>query len=258
MEDLSRRAILAFGGIAGVAAVMETVPASAIAAQSDALPEGASTLSALSARLAQLPRRRRFDRVPFLVDRPELWDHEASAELLAYRGRPAQVWECTDIGSTWPALMRESISGQVFAHGHPDFLAVCAAHGSMHLALFNQATWDKYGLAERAGAAFPRNTLIVEKPGASPSDDRHDVGGFYGPGNSNIVSLQRRGAVFVACHDSIHTIARGLASKLSGGDPDAVAADLTNNLIPGAILVPSVVAYLVELQRIGFTYAKGA
>lgn len=258
MDDLSRRALLAFGGVAGVAAVLEAVPAVASATSPDALPHGAATLAALSQKLATLPRRRNFDRVPFLVDRPELWDHEASAELLAYRGRPAQVWECTDIGATWPALMREAMSGQVFAHGHADFLPVCAAHGSMHLALFNQATWDKYGLTERAGVAFPRNSLIVEKPGVSPLDDRHDVNGFYGPGNNNIVSLQRRGAVFIGCHDSIHTIARGLVPKVSGGDADVIAADLTNNLIPGAILVPSVVAYLVELQRIGFTYAKGA
>ena len=37
---------------------------------------------------------------------------------------------------------------------------------------------------------------------------------------------------------------------------DAIAADLTNHLVPGAVLVPSVVAFRVELQRVGFTYAK--
>ena len=39
---------------------------------------------------------------------------------------------------------------------------------------------------------------------------------------------------------------------------DAIAADLTNNLVPGVVLVPSVVAYLAELQDARFTYAKGA
>jgi intracellular sulfur oxidation DsrE/DsrF family protein len=61
----------------------------------------------------------------------------------------------------------------------------------------------------------------------------------------------------VACHDSIHAIARGLQAKAMK-DPDVIAADLTNNLIPGAVLVPSVVAFLAQLQRAGFTYAKGA
>jgi intracellular sulfur oxidation DsrE/DsrF family protein len=99
--------------------------------------------------------------------------------------------------------------------------------------------------------------FLHEASGVSPLDDRQKTDGFYGPGNSNIVSLQRRGAVIVACHDSIHAIARGIAAK-RGDDPDIIAADLTNNLIPGAILVPSVVAYLIELQHAGFTYAKGS
>jgi hypothetical protein len=32
---------------------------------------------------------------------------------------------------------------------------------------------------------------------------------------------------------------------------------LTNGLISNTVLVPSVVAFLVELQRSGFTYSKG-
>jgi intracellular sulfur oxidation DsrE/DsrF family protein len=83
---------------------------------------------------------------------------------------------------------------------------------------------------------------------------------FYSPANDNIVSLQRRGAVFIACHDSIHAIARMVHddATFSASPADKIAADLTNNLIPGAVLVPSVVAFLVELQRASFTYAKGA
>jgi intracellular sulfur oxidation DsrE/DsrF family protein len=106
---------------------------------------------------------------------------------------------------------------------------------------------------------FRTNSLIIEKSGVSPTDDLQDLSGFYGPSNNNIVSLQRRGAVFFACHDSIHAIARkirGLAG-FAATPADVVAAYLTNNLIPGAVLVPSVVAFLVELQRAGFTYSKG-
>lgn len=82
--------------------------------------------------------------------------------------------------------------------------------------------------------------------------------GYYGPENSNISTLQERGAVFIACHDSIHTIARSVRQRAGGSglSADAIAADLTNHLIPGAVLVPSVVAFLVELQRVGFTYTK--
>jgi intracellular sulfur oxidation DsrE/DsrF family protein len=248
--NLSRRlALLGAGGAAALAAA----PATA------AGPDGPA-LAALSRRLAAAPRRRGFAAVPLVVDRPELWDHEASAILLDYPGGPKQVWECTDIAAAWPNLMREAINGQVFAHGHPDFLAVAAVHGTAHLALFSQAMWDKYGLAANTHGSLTRNEMVVERPGVSPEDDIQKLDGFYGPGNNNIVSLQRRGAVFVACHDSIHAIARGIyaARGAEAGAADEVAAELTNNLIPGTVLVPSVVAYLAEAQRAGFTYAKAS
>jgi intracellular sulfur oxidation DsrE/DsrF family protein len=253
MTSLSRRAaLLGIGGAGTMVASGAALPAAA------AQPEGAA-LAGLASQLAAAPRRRDFSAVPFLIDRPELWDHEASAILLGYRSGPRQVWECTDVAA-WPNLMRESLNAQVFAHGHRDFLMIAAVHGTAHVALFNQAMWDRYKLAANTGGKFTRNDFIVERPGASASDDRQDVDGYYGPGNNNIVSLQRRGAVFVACHDSIHAIARAAHAQQGADSPgaDRIAAELTNNLIPGAVLVPSVVAYLAEAQQAGFTYAKAS
>lgn len=262
-RPVSRRSMLRLiGATAGAVAAMQVAPAAAhgllgATTGQSALPEGATTLAALTKKLAQAPRRRGFTRVPFLVDQPELWDHEAAAELLAYRAKPRQVWENSEITAAWINLMREAVNGQVFSHHHPDFIAVSATHGTAHLALFNQAMWDKYGFAERTNGTVTRNVYILEKAGISPSDDHHDMTGFYGIGNNNIVSLQRRGMVFLGCHDSIHAIARSLQAK-AGQDPDVIAADLTNNLIPDVVLVPSVVAFLGELQQAGYGYAKGA
>lgn len=251
----SRRTLLqTFGGAIVAAAAFK--PERAHAASS-VNPGGA--LAALGKRLAEAPRRRGFATVPFMVDRPELWDHEAASALTGYAGGPRQVWEATEIAAPWLNLIRESVNGQVFAHGHRDFLAIAAVHGNAHLSLFNQRAWDNYGLAANTAGKFAQNDLIVEKPGVSLSDDRQTLDGFYGPSNNNIVSLQRRGVVFVACHDSVHAIARGLRGKRGAGDDaDIIAADLTNNLIPDAVLVPSVVAFLAELQSSGFSYAKGA
>jgi intracellular sulfur oxidation DsrE/DsrF family protein len=244
-----RKALAGFGAAAG--ALLTRAP------QAGATAPRAGALADLERRLAAAPRRRGFDRVPFMIDRDMLWDRQASDILLGYRGGPRQVWESSDIAAAWPNLIREAVNGQVFAHGNSDFLAVSATHGSAHLTLFDQAAWDKYGLAANTGGKLARNELLTVRGGVHPEDDRQDVNGFYGPGNNNIPSLQRRGVVFVACHDSIHAIARGLAARV-GTEADVIAADLTNHLVPGAILVPSVVAYLVELQRAGFTYAKAA
>jgi len=37
---------------------------------------------------------------------------------------------------------------------------------------------------------------------------------------------------------------------------EALAAELTNRLIAGAVLTPGMVGTLPELQRVGFNYAK--
>lgn len=220
--------------------------------------DGATRLRELGERLAAIERRRDFDEVPFMLTSAQYWDKDAAAQVLSYRYRARQVWENTDIAGPWPGLMREAMNGQVFAHDNPDFLAVSATHGLAHLALFSQPMWDKYALATLAGPKFAMNSLIAEKPGVSPDDKLEDVQGFYGPMNSNIVSLQRRGAVFIGCHDSIHAIARTLQTgAFETARADHIAADLTNNMIPDVVLVPSVVAFMVEMQRRGFTYSKG-
>lgn len=257
MSIPSRRAALGLLGHAAVLAGAVATPAAATAPyRSESFVS--EHLERLKQLLAAAPRRRAFDTVPFMVTSRDQWDHEAAQLVLDYRSRSLQVWECTEIGAPWLNLMREAISGQVFAHGNPGFLAVAAVHGSAHLALFDQIAWDKHDLAALTDRKVAKNIFVASNAGTSPSDDIQDISGYYGPQNNNIQTLQGRGAVFVACHDSIHAIARTLRERagVGGPSPDALAADLTNRLVPGAVLVPSVVAFLVELQRVGFTYAK--
>ena len=263
IESTSRR--LAFGRIGGALAFLATstgIAEPALAAQPGS--NGSGALARLARQLKLVPRKRQFKSVPFMVTRSEDWDEQAARLLLGYADRSKQVWENTDLGAAWPNLMREALNGEVFAHHNPEFLQVAAMHALAHLALFSDDAWTRYRLSQLAGPAFASNTLIREKPGASAADDLQDVDGFYGPDNDNIVSLQRRGAVFVACHDSIYAIARKL-QQVAGADSDLartptgeIAADLTNSLVPDCVLVPSVVAFLVELQKAGFTYVKGS
>jgi len=222
-------------------------------------PQSTGPLADLSRRLAAIPRRRSFTTVPFMVTQPAQWDKEAADLVLSYRYRSLQMWENSDLAGPWLNLMREAVNGQVFAHGNPDFLAVSATHGTAHLALFAQPMWEKYRLGALTGGKFTGNTFATPQAAVSPRDDLQNLAGYYGPANNNIATLQQRGAVFIACHDSIHAIARAIHANadFAGTSPDVIAADLTNNLVPGAVLVPSVVAFIVELRRAGFTYSKG-
>jgi hypothetical protein len=223
------------------------------------VPHGARALPELMVRLRNASRRRDFKTVPMILDHPDLWDDTALKEVIAYRGVGKQVWDNTDIGSPWLNLMRNSINAQGFSFRHPDFLAVSATHGSAHLALFDQAMWDKYKLAEMAGGDFKTNTLIVRKAVPSELSDFEDPKSAFGPAGNTIPTLQSRGVVFMACHNAIWEITGKLLAK--GVNPDglsheAMAAELTNHLVDGVVLTPGIVATIPELQQAGFHYVK--
>jgi len=173
----TRRGALAALGHGTLALSLTSAFASQAAANA-APPPGQGTLLGLGRTLDALPRRRGFETVPLIVNDKRFWDHEAADALLAY-GAPRQMWEATELAGPWLALMREAVNGQVFAFGHKDFLAVAAVHGLAHLAMFNQAAWDKYKFATKTDGKLASNTLIVERPGVSPNDDLENPDGFY-------------------------------------------------------------------------------
>jgi hypothetical protein len=229
------------------------------AVESALTPPGATDLDALKQRLARAPRRRDFKTVPMILTNPEQWDHEALTEVLSYKSAPKQVWDNTGIGSPWLNLMRNSLNSQIWSFKHPDFLAVSVTHGTAHLALYDQATWDKYQLTRLAGEKFKTNTLILERKAAAddPADYEDPAGPFSGEDNS-IPALMRRGVVFMSCHNAIWEQAAALIKadvnpdKLSQG---ALAAELTKHLVDGVVLIPGAVGTLPELQQAGFHYA---
>jgi intracellular sulfur oxidation DsrE/DsrF family protein len=68
----------------------------------------------------------------------------------------------------------------------------------------------------------------------------------------------RRGVVFMSCHNAIWEQAALLLK--SGINPDnlshaQLAAELTNHLVDGVVLIPGAAGTLTELQQVGFRYA---
>lgn len=257
--NLRRTALKSFGIAAGAAMFAGSATA-ANNVETPLMPAGASDIRNLTARLDVAPRRRNFKTVPMILNSPEQWDHEALSEVIAYRGERRQVWDNIEIGSPWLNLMRNSLNAQIWSFKHPNSLVVSATHGTAHLALFDQAMWDKYDLADRAGEKFKTNTLIIEPAAAhDEAADYEKANGVYSPSDNDIVTLQRRGVVFLACHNAIWEISGGLIAADKNPDKlthEALASELTNHLIPGAILTPGIVATIAELQHAGFSYAK--
>src|SRR5258706_10543447 len=161
-----RIAFLGPGGAAGAAA-LGSPSAEAEKASGAWMAQGAATLKALHSKLNAATRRRDFKTVPMILENEDTWDHEALAQLLAYRGGPKQIWDNKDLASPWLNLMRNNLNVQIYAFKRPDFLIVSATHAVAHLAMYDQAMWDKYQLSKLAGPAFASNSLIVEQRAAS-------------------------------------------------------------------------------------------
>jgi intracellular sulfur oxidation DsrE/DsrF family protein len=236
-----------------------TKPAAA-AVESALTPPGATHLDALQKRLAQAPRRRDFKSVPMILNHQEQWDHEALTEVLSYKPAPKQVWDNTDIGGPWLNMMRNALNSQIWSFKHPDFLAVSVTHGTAQLALYDQAMWDKYQLTRLAGEKFKTNELIIEQKAAAadPANYEDPAGPFSGEDNS-IPALMRRGVVFMSCHNAIWEQAAVLIKAEVNPDKlshAALAAELTNHLVDGVVLIPGAVGTLPELQQVGFHYAR--
>jgi hypothetical protein len=258
----ARRGVLrtfAFTMATSMIGVASAATPSVAAVGSALMSPGATNLEALKKRLAQAPRRRDFKTVPMILDDPEQWDHVALNEVFAYAAAQRQVWDNTDLGGPWLNLMRNALNSQIWSFKHPDFLAVSVTHGTAQLALFDQTMWDKYQLTKLAGEDFATNTLIIESKAAvaDPADYEDPTGLFSGADNS-IPALMRRGVVFMSCHNAIWEQAAALI-KL-GINPDrlsnaALAAELTNHLVDGAVLIPGAAGTLPELQQAGFHYA---
>jgi intracellular sulfur oxidation DsrE/DsrF family protein len=231
----------------------------AAAVESALTPPGATHLDALKKRLAQAPRRRDFKTVPMILNHPEQWDHEALTEVLSYRPAPKQAWDSTEIGIPWLSLIRNTLNTEIWAFKHPDFLAVSVTHGTAHLALYDQAMWDKYQLARLAGEKFKTNTLIIEQNAAAADPANYeDPAGVFSSEDNSIPALMRRGVVFMCCHNAIWEQAAALIK--ADANPDklshaALAAELTNHLVDGVVLIPGAGGTMLELQQAGFHYA---
>jgi intracellular sulfur oxidation DsrE/DsrF family protein len=249
---------LALTAAAGAIGLVSVRSEPATAAVETVVTPPTAHLDALNKRLAQAPRRRDFKTVPMILSHQEQWDHEALTEVLSYRPAPRQAWDNSDIGGPWLYLMRNALNSQIWSFKHPDFLAVSVTHGTAQLALYDRTIWNKYRLTSLAGDEFKTNTLITERKSLADSTDDEGPAGSFSSEDNSIPALMRRGVVFMSCHNAIWEQAAILLrsdinpDKLSHAE---LAAELTNHLVDGAVLIPSATGTLVELQQVGFHYA---
>jgi hypothetical protein len=140
---------------------------------------------------------------------------------------------------------------------HPDVTAVTGIYGMSTPLAFNDAMWQKYGLAnpikvmDASKSPATVNVFYKAPEGAASLNVSGAPIGI--PADSSISALQQRGGIFLLCNNAFN-VWMGL---LGGGDA-AKAAELRKefegNMLPGIFLVPAMVVAVNQAQTHGCTY----
>ena len=124
-------------------------------------------------------------------------------------------------------------------------VVIIVRHNSTPFA-YNNAIWSKYGaaLAQLPGAV---DSKASEPPAVNPYLSRPGIA---------IDPLSKRGAHFSVCQMATRRIA-GVLAQGSGGNADAVYAELTSNLVANAHMVTAGIVALNRAQERGYSLAHG-
>jgi len=118
---------------------------------------------------------------------------------------------------------------------------------------FNDTMWEKYGIGEERKVNDPVTKQPAKRnPWAKvmPGDPAWAV-------ESKLDTLRARGAIFLVCNRASMNWATSAAERMKL-DVEAVKNDVRNNLVPGAILMPTGVFALVRAQNAGCAYMRGS
>jgi intracellular sulfur oxidation DsrE/DsrF family protein len=164
--------------------------------------------------------------------------------------------------------MTNSLNGLHFGFGIPyeKIKIVAAIRSKATVMNFNDAMWEKYQIGAWLKVDDPktkkpavRNPFYASEygsPAKYPSANPNDEKSFEEDGS--IQALQQRGMQLLACHMAVGAMAEGAVKRLKlAVTKDAVTDELQKNLLPGVIVVPSMVSAIPMLQTKGqFSYIR--
>ncbi len=203
-----------------------------------------------------------------LVERKTDFAVEEFANIV---GKPVQIRQLYESIAFKPAIfnnIKNSFNGLQFGFAYPanEIAIVMANHGPSASYGYSDYLWQKYRIGElfnlkdAAGAPVTSNVFLARHASADLAMNPDDEKGMYQ--DTSIEMLQRRGLVMLTCHTAAEEQARLLVKKgfaPPGMTAAQVADDVLTHLIPGAIVVPSMVATIAVLQATyHYTYISPA
>jgi len=140
---------------------------------------------------------------------------------------------------------------------HPDVTAVAGLYGMTTMLGFNDAMWQKYGVANPlkvmdASKAPATGNVFYKAPAGSASLSLSGAP-LPIPADSSISSLQERGAVFILCNNAFN-LWMGMLAGWDAAKSAALRTEFEANMLPGVFLVPAMVVAINQAQTHGCTY----
>ncbi|HEY1427932.1 MAG TPA: hypothetical protein VGF18_00025 [Candidatus Tumulicola sp.] len=192
------------------------------------------------------------------------FDWESFAAAIDVSAPVRHVWQAFAFRPQVFNNLKNVLNGLQFGYGYDpaDVHLVFAPHGPSSAYCYSDYIWKKYSIGEAmnlrdaAGTRVESNVFLTPKAGITESADLDDERGIYQ--DTSIQRLQDRGVTFLACATALQEQARivrdgGFAP--AGASASDIATDMLDHLIPNVVLVPSMVATVIVLQRrYGYTY----
>lgn len=126
---------------------------------------------------------------------------------------------------------------------------ILGLHGTAIGLAMQDTLWAKYKLGERFEADDPlTKTRSVRNPWYAEADSTTPLG------RNRVKALQDRGLIVLVCGNNLRGWA-GVIARDTQQTADAVRSEIESNLIPGAIVVPAMVAASQRAQQAGASYA---
>jgi len=134
-----------------------------------------------------------------------------------------------------------------------DVSVLFGAHGDGLPFVCGDRLWSRLKLGELYDIQDPRSHQPATANVFLTADGGATALGL--PAEASVTSLGARGVRFLACNNSITSLAQRLASKGVGNAADN-AAEIRAGLVPAAMVVPAMLIACNRAQEAGFTYAS--
>ena len=191
------------------------------------------------------------------VERKANFDEASFARIV---GRPAEyrfLWEAAAYIPSFLNNVKNGINGAQFGFGaDPSQInSVVGGHGPSSSYTYTDYVWQKYRIGEFfsikdavTGDPFTKNTFFAKRATSTSADPDDEHGPYQ---DASVEALQARGVTFMTCHTAVEEQARALVKRgfaPAGMTQPDVANDILTHLIPGALVVPSMVATIAIIQ----------